>query len=233
MVTKRWSFVRFHVVKGKITKKRRMKDKGSIEHKLSLIESGLEKFSASQVRHELGLKSNAYWRLKQESTQSKLKAFKELNMNTSRKRARLGKYHDLELKVLEWVDKSLAMLKQTKIGVSMNMILVKAAELAVAHRVSTFKANKSWFCRFVKRHNLKRVRMHGEALDVDLDSFQDEIADLKSTLSQYDPSFIFNMDETGLFYRYEYLAVFVFSHYLLIFSDPVASQTPRTCGSSA
>jgi hypothetical protein len=207
----RWTFVRCGVDDEKTTKRQRQVQKGSIGQKLALVESGLEKLSGGQIRHELGLKSAADWRLRKQETQDQLRLHKSSKMDMTRKRARYGKFHDLELKLLEWIDKALSLMKQTKVGVSMSMILQKANQLGSQLGKTDFKANKGWFHRFTKRHCLKRVKMHGEALDVDVASFEEDLVRLKTILSNFEPNHIFNMDETGLFYRYNSLLLFTLS----------------------
>jgi hypothetical protein len=123
-----------------------------------------------------------------------------MKMNTKRKRMRFGKHHDVEVKLLEWIDKATGMLYYTKIGLSLQMILTKASEIA-KEMGRSFAPGKGWFSRFAARHCLKRVRLHGEGLDVDLESFSKEIQDIQLSLSKFEASHIFNMDEAGLFFR--------------------------------
>jgi len=55
--------------------------------------------------------------------------------------------------------------------------------------------------KFKKRHGLKQVKKHGEAASADNAAIVKTIPELKEILKSYDLKDIFNMDETGLFYR--------------------------------
>ncbi len=93
------------------------------------------------------------------------------------------------------------MFPQLRAGVGMSLLFVKANQIAQRLGCLNFKANKGWFCRFVERFDLRRIRLHGEAGDVNLETFATRIQELKRELSTYPPENIFNMDETGLFFR--------------------------------
>jgi len=47
----------------------------------------------------------------------------------------------------------------------------------------------------------KSARLYGEAGDVKVSQFLEAMNEMKEALQDYDISNIFNMDETGLFYR--------------------------------
>ena len=67
-----------------------------------------------------------------------------------------------------------------------------------------FKSSDGWFRGWKWRHEIRNsVRLHGEAGDVDLADAEVTMAELRKTLTEggYDPEEIFNMDESGLFYR--------------------------------
>ncbi|XP_070600291.1 tigger transposable element-derived protein 1-like [Erythrolamprus reginae] len=69
---------------------------------------------------------------------------------------------------------------------------------------ATFTASKGWFDRFQRRYGLKSVSLHGEAASADTGAaenfvrhtFRDLIAE-----GDYHPEQVFNMDETGLFWK--------------------------------
>ena len=70
--------------------------------------------------------------------------------------------------------------------------------------VSNFKASDGWFSKWRWRFDIgKRVRLYGEASEVDLTKAEVEIQKLRDVLSSkgYKPDCIFNMDETALFYK--------------------------------
>ena len=61
--------------------------------------------------------------------------------------------------------------------------------------------SNGWLSRFKKRYNIKRFRRHGESGSVDLLAIQQNLPNIQQQLSKFSLNDIFNMDETGLFYR--------------------------------
>ncbi|OKP10331.1 CENP-B protein 2 -like protein [Penicillium subrubescens] len=57
-----------------------------------------------------------------------------------------------------------------------------------------------WLTRFKKRHSIRYHTFHGEAASVPA-SIHDEMKPIKAICDQYQPDDIYNMDETGLFWR--------------------------------
>ncbi|XP_064077715.1 tigger transposable element-derived protein 1-like [Macrobrachium nipponense] len=66
-----------------------------------------------------------------------------------------------------------------------------------------FQASKGWFQRFMQRFQLKHVSLHGEAASADVDAAQNYPETFKNLISDkgYCPQQVFNMDETGLFWK--------------------------------
>ena len=65
-----------------------------------------------------------------------------------------------------------------------------------------FKASNGWFDHWRWRYNVKKsVRLQGEAGDIDIAAVEQDIEMLHCALKEYSPGNIFNMDETGLFFR--------------------------------
>ncbi|KAI5100977.1 hypothetical protein C0J45_9963 [Silurus meridionalis] len=70
----------------------------------------------------------------------------------------------------------------------------------------TFHASKGWFDRFQKRFQLKSVPLHGEAASADVEGAKKYPRTLKKSFAiiednGYLPEQVFNMDETGLFWK--------------------------------
>ena len=86
-----------------------------------------------------------------------------------------------------------------------SLICHKARLLAQAIDIpdDKFKALWGWFVRFQHRYGLNFMNLCGEGGDVD--KYDSELLqaldDLGSIIDQYDPSCVYNMDETGLFFR--------------------------------
>ena len=77
----------------------------------------------------------------------------------------------------------------------------KALELAERYDQANFKASNGWLQRFKERHNISSAVISGVKGCVDnivVDDWKERLPDL---ISGYKPGDIYNMDETGLFYR--------------------------------
>jgi len=61
--------------------------------------------------------------------------------------------------------------------------------------------SNGWLDRFKKRNNIRRHRMHGESGSAPIASLSEERIKLRQLLSQYSLDQIYNIDETGLYYR--------------------------------
>ncbi|XP_060638038.2 chromobox protein homolog 3 isoform X1 [Anolis sagrei] len=71
-------------------------------------------------------------------------------------------------------------------------------------KAGTFTASKGWFDKFQKRCGLKSVSLHGEAASADKAGAEDYVNNtFKEIIKEggYLPEQVFNMDETGLFWK--------------------------------
>ncbi|XP_070593160.1 tigger transposable element-derived protein 1-like [Erythrolamprus reginae] len=69
---------------------------------------------------------------------------------------------------------------------------------------ATFTASKGWFDRFQRRYGLKSVSLHGEAASADTGAAENFVRrTFKDLIAEggYLPEQVFNMDETGLFWK--------------------------------
>ena len=57
--------------------------------------------------------------------------------------------------------------------------------------------------RFKKRHRILLHKVHGESNEVNLADVEKSREELHCIISEYELSDVYNMDETGLFYRLE------------------------------
>jgi hypothetical protein len=120
--------------------------------------------------------------------------------NPLQKRARNVKFPELEKAVLEW-----CLRAQEKIPLTGQLIVEKAQVFASLLGVSKDEITFSngWLRQFKERHNFKQIRMHGESGSVDDQVVEEAITDLKQLTNSYEWKDIYNMDETGLFFRME------------------------------
>lgn len=119
--------------------------------------------------------------------------------NPLAKRQRTVQHPDLEDTLYEWILQS-----QDHIILSDDVIIEKAKNLAKLFHISEndFKFLHGWLYKFKKRHSLKRIVKHGEDASVDDAVIEEALPQLREILKEYDLKDIYNMDETGLFYRY-------------------------------
>ncbi|KAI9317889.1 hypothetical protein BX666DRAFT_2026298 [Dichotomocladium elegans] len=66
-----------------------------------------------------------------------------------------------------------------------------------------FKFSVGWMTRFMARNQFKSRMMHGEAsaIDISCDDIQQAIAEIKAKIAEYPPERVYNIDETGLYWR--------------------------------
>lgn len=67
----------------------------------------------------------------------------------------------------------------------------------------SFTMSNGWLDGFKKRHHIEEQRRFGESGSVNGQLIQESRPMLKEVLDTYDLSEIYNMDETGQFYRLE------------------------------
>ncbi|XP_070611021.1 tigger transposable element-derived protein 1-like [Erythrolamprus reginae] len=78
------------------------------------------------------------------------------------------------------------------------------AASASASAPATFTASKGWFEKFQRRYGLKSVSLHGEAASADTGAAENFVQrTFKELIAEggYLPEQVFNMDETGLFWK--------------------------------
>ena len=87
------------------------------------------------------------------------------------------------------------------IPVSGPMIQEKALSISNDLGLSDFKASTGWLRSFKQRHNIGGARVCGESGSIDPAIVTDWQGKLPSIIEHYAPCDIYNMDETGVFYR--------------------------------
>jgi hypothetical protein len=119
--------------------------------------------------------------------------------------AKKCKYPDIDSAVFEWL---CALRKMTgnrrPLPVSRELVQARALHEARVRNITDFKASDGWFNRWRWRYNIENsVRLCGEAGDVNVEDATKEIEKLKHLISSqsYEVENIFNMDETGVFYK--------------------------------
>ena len=126
-----------------------------------------------------------------------LTAFEE-NADKDRKRLCLkSPLEELNVLVWEWFQKARA----TNIPVSGPLLQEKALEFGKELKVTDFKASNGWLECFRKHHAISFSVIIGESVSVPENICYDWKAKLQDLISGYDQKDVFNMDETGVFFR--------------------------------
>ena len=127
-----------------------------------------------------------------------LKAF-EANVSSNTKRSRGAKNEEVDNALLEWFQKA----RSKNMPISGPILQEKALQIAKALDVSPgeFKASNGWLDRFKTRNGIKAKFISGEAGDVSEDTVGSWKERLPDILQGWAPENIWNMDETGQFFR--------------------------------
>jgi hypothetical protein len=118
--------------------------------------------------------------------------------NPSRKRQRSSAYADVEEALLRWFTQARA----KGVAVSGPILTMQAWKFADALGFADFQGSSGWLDRFKQRHGITGKCITGESAAVSEDMTSEWVtSSLPRILKQYAPKDIYNMDETGIFFR--------------------------------
>uniref|UniRef100_H3B7F5 HTH CENPB-type domain-containing protein n=1 Tax=Latimeria chalumnae TaxID=7897 RepID=H3B7F5_LATCH len=127
-----------------------------------------------------------------------LEAYHFSDFNSAHKKLRTADYKDVENALFEWFKS----VRDENIPLSGPMLAIKADELAKKLGHADFSASQSWMERFKHRRGIVCRTVCGESESVNSNILDDYVTTkLPSLLIGYQPRDIFNIDETGLFYK--------------------------------
>jgi hypothetical protein len=115
------------------------------------------------------------------------------------KRKRVIKHPDLDKALAEWI----IQCQERRVVLNWQIIQEKAKRFAKDLNIEDDECptfSDGWLQKFLDRHGMKSLKLSGEAGSADMDAVRAELPVLQSLISEYPPSDVFNMDETGLFY---------------------------------
>ncbi|XP_043462863.1 tigger transposable element-derived protein 4-like [Leptopilina heterotoma] len=121
----------------------------------------------------------------------------ESGENLSFKRQRTAEFPNLEECLLTWFKQC----RDKNITVSGPVLMEKAEFYAKSLKIDNFRVSNGWLEKFKKRHGLTFRKICGESKSVNNDVCEEWKGTLQNLVKEYDPSDIFNADETGLFYK--------------------------------
>lgn len=118
--------------------------------------------------------------------------------NSDNKRIRKPAYDEVEKTLYQWfLD-----IRARNLPVSSPMLQQKAKDLAVVLGVEDFTAGTGWLQRFKDRYGIVGKVVAGEGATVDMDIVSKWVSEKWPDItSRYNPSDIFNTDETALFWQ--------------------------------
>ncbi|XP_074847998.1 tigger transposable element-derived protein 4 [Carettochelys insculpta] len=173
----------------------RKKKSLSIEEKIDIIsavESGKKK---ADIAAKYGIKKNSLSSI-MKNKDKVLDAFESLRFDPKRKRLRTAFYTDLEDALMKWY----RIAQCLNVPVNGPMLRFKANDFAQKLGHSDFKCSNGWLDRFKSRYGLVFRSQLVEASTVDtLTVWYQNV--LPYYLNDYQPKNVFNLKETGLFYR--------------------------------
>ncbi|PXF48393.1 Jerky protein-like [Gracilariopsis chorda] len=128
--------------------------------------------------------------------------------NASRKSFHVPRFLNIEHRLYEFVH----IARSAKLPISAVTLQCKAIDIrdSLIESVQTekekeelvsFQASNNWVLGFTRRHAMRSIRLHGEAGSVPLSIVATGISRLREQLNDFDADCIFNMDETGLFFK--------------------------------
>jgi hypothetical protein len=122
----------------------------------------------------------------------------EETVNGNTKTRRSVMYQDVDEALAQRVE-----AYQGNINISGEMIRQKAAQfLERLHPdAPKFKFSNGWLAKFKQRHQIQSHRRFGESGVADTEIIEESLPHIRIILDQYALADIYNMDETGLFYR--------------------------------
>ena len=168
----------------------------SLAQKAQLIEDKRGgKYTNEEIQAKYGLKKTAFYAILAQSETILEEA--SISLPTI-KRARVVKDEILEEAILSWFKEQ----RSQNTPICGQILREKALALAKCFGNTDFKASEGWLSSFKKRHSIVFKSIQGEENDVnvgDLQNWQKDI--LHKQISDYRAADVFNLDETGLFWR--------------------------------
>jgi len=120
--------------------------------------------------------------------------------NLQAKRARDTHFPELDAALANWV----LQCQGNRININGDLIKAKASVFAEKLNIPLDDRpvfSNGWLDKFKDRHGFRLFKSHGESGSVDNTALNESLPNLLQITDQYNLKDIFNMDETGLFYR--------------------------------
>ncbi|CAB5302280.1 unnamed protein product [Rhizophagus irregularis] len=140
-----------------------------------------------------------------ESTITRTLQSKEKRLTTELANPEAKRHKPVAVLELELALKEFVLCYQHKTILSDAILIEKAKLLANKLEVpqGTLQFSNRWLQKFKERNSIHQVKLHGEANSADENAIAEALPLLQNKCTEYPPDRIYNMDETGLFYRLE------------------------------
>lgn len=86
-------------------------------------------------------------------------------------------------------------------ALSNHCLKTRSKKIAVSLGVENFQASNTWIENFKSRHGIKSRVVSGEEELVDMKAVYEKSDEFFNSINEYEPKNIFNVDETGLFFK--------------------------------
>ena len=116
----------------------------------------------------------------------------------SGKRQLYANYPEIDAKLIEFMQ----FARSQRLPVSRSILRERARMAAESSSITAFKASNGYMQRFLRRNHIqKSIWLHGKGSSLVPMDHAIRMAEIRSTAREYPRSMVYNMDETGLFYR--------------------------------
>ena len=113
-----------------------------------------------------------------------------------RKSCKTGNFTEVEKILIQWVTNA----RLANLAITDEILRMKAKEIAQLLAIE-MTASVGWTVNFKKRYGISSKKLSGESASADMDAVSSGIITARSAIARYEPRNVFNVDETGLFYR--------------------------------
>jgi len=121
---------------------------------------------------------------------------------TTRRLRRSTSFSDVDLELRRWCN-ICAGLGAKSVPLTMAVLRQRAEEIAANLGVTGFSASAGFVRRWAKRHTLVNISLWGTggSAAADVEALRQQMEEICSQLEAFNPEQIYNMDETGLYFR--------------------------------
>ncbi|XP_026474799.1 tigger transposable element-derived protein 1-like [Ctenocephalides felis] len=188
--------------------KKRVRKSITMEVKSKILKLKDRGYSTSSIGRELNLSRTTVQTILKDK-EKLLTALPSVSSNSTIIRKRNALIYEMEKLLYNWIQ------DQTQRRVPLSLAIIQNKALSIINTLQNkrgennsdeskcFSASRGWFMRFKTRYSLHNIRVQGEVASADHVAAQSFPGILKEIIESgdYSPKQIFNVDETGLFWK--------------------------------